>query len=154
MNLPYQIILADDHARFRLEIRKILNEIQGIAVIAEIGDGHELFKLLETLRPDAILLDISMPNLQGMKATQIIKSLYPEIKVIMMVLDGDSEYLAHAKAAGADGILLKENSPRDLESAILKVRRGGRYFSRFLEGRKVGDIVKNNRLVGFPPKVS
>ncbi len=84
MKANYQIILAEDHVRFRGEIKKIINEIPGVEVVGEVGEGHELFGLLETSRPDLVLLDISMPNLRGMQATQAIKSRYPEVKVIIM----------------------------------------------------------------------
>ena len=109
MNLAYHILLADDHARFRQEIKKLINGIPGVRVTAEVGEGHELYALLEKSPPDLILLDISMPDLQGMKATKEIKSKYPEVKVIIMAMDGEDEYLSHAITAGADGILLKQN---------------------------------------------
>jgi DNA-binding NarL/FixJ family response regulator len=98
----------EDHVRE--EIKKIIKEIPGVEIVAEVGEGDELFKSLETLRPDLVLLDISMPNLRGMQATQAIKFRYPELKVILMLIDKESEYLTHAIAAGADGILLKQNS--------------------------------------------
>ena len=147
MKANYQIILAEDHVRFRGEIKKIINEIPGVAIIGEAGEGHELFKLLETSRPDLLLLDISMPNLRGMQATQAIKFRYPEVKVILMVMDKEKEYFSHAIAAGADGILLKQNSAMDLRSAIQKIRRGERYFPGLLEGKRYGgDIAKGDIL--------
>jgi len=138
MKADYQIILAEDHVRFRGEIKKIIDEIPGVAIVAEVGDGHELFGLLETSRPDLLLLDISMPNLRGMQATQAIKFRYPEVKVILMLIDKETEYLTHAIAAGADGILLKQNSAKDLRSAIQKIRRGGRYFPGLAEEQRYG----------------
>ncbi len=142
MKADYQIILAEDHVRFRGEIKKIINEIPGVAILAEVGEGHELFELLETTRPDLLLLDISMPNLRGMQATQAIKFRYPEVKVILMVMDEEKEYLSHAMAAGADGILLKQNSAKDLRSAIQKIRRGERYFPGLAEEQRYGGDTK------------
>ena len=145
MKANYQIILAEDHVRFRGEIKKIINDIPGVAIVGEVGEGHELFWLLETLQPDLVLLDISMPNLRGMKATQAIKFRYPEVKVILMLMDEETEYLSHAVAAGADGVLLKQNSAMDLRSAIQKIRRGGRYFPELpAEKRYSGNTEKIN----------
>jgi len=147
MKADYQIILAEDHVRFRGEIKKIINEIPGVVILSEVGEGHELFGLLETSRPDLLLLDISMPNLRGMQATQVIKFKYPEVKVILMVMDKEKEYPSHAIAAGADGILLKQNCAMDLRSAIQKIRRGGRYFPGLPEGKRYGgDTEKINPL--------
>ena len=145
MKANYQIILAEDHVRFRGEIKKIINKIPGVEIVGEAGEGHELFELLETSRPDLLLLDISMPNLRGMQATQAIKFRYPEVKVILMVMDNEKEYFSHAIAAGADGILLKQNSAIDLRSAIQKIRRGGRYFPGLADEKRFdGDTAKIN----------
>jgi DNA-binding NarL/FixJ family response regulator len=145
MNQPYRIILADDHVPFRGEIKKILKEIPGVEVVAEVGEGNELFGLLESLRPDLIILDISMPNLRAMKATQMIKSRHPDIKVIIMVMDWGIEYLDHAVSVGADGILLKQCIAEDLELVIQRLRRGEQYFPGFLEENKTA-----GELLGSP----
>jgi two-component system response regulator NreC len=134
MKAKYQIILAEDHVRFRGEIKKIINKFPGVEIVGEVGEGHKLFELLETLRPDLLLLDISMPNLRGMQATRAIKSRYPEVKVILMLMDEEKEYLSHAIAAGADGIFLKQDSAMNLRSAIEKIRHGQRFFPGVPEG--------------------
>ncbi len=153
MRANYHIILADDYVRFREEIKKIINQIPGVEIMAEVGEGEELFKLLGTFRPDLILLDISMPNLRGMKATQTIKSNYPEVKVILMIMDGEKEYRSYAMAAGADGILLKGNSATELRTAIRKIRNGKQYFPRFHETEKFGGNIKKYSFIGFGPHV-
>lgn len=154
MKTNYQVILAEDHVRFRGEIKKIINEIPGIEIVGEVGEGHELFGLLEISRPDLVLLDISMPNLRGMQATRAIKSRYPEVKVILMLIDEEQEYLAHAMAAGADGIFLKQNSPMNLKSAIHKIRSGKRYFPRVPEERGCGGDTEKIRSFGGLPLLS
>jgi DNA-binding NarL/FixJ family response regulator len=147
MEDTFHIILAEDHVRFREEIKKIIEEIPGVEVVAEVGEGNELFDLLADSQPDLILLDISMPNLRAMKATQQIKSRYPKIKIIIMVMDEESEYLTHAMAAGADGLLLKQDCARELNTAIQQIRRGETYFPLRLEEKKFdGDLVRPNRL--------
>ncbi len=135
MSATYHIILAEDHVRFREEIKKIIAEIPGVEVVGEAGEGNELLALLARSRPDLLLLDISMPNLRAMQATRTIKSRYPEVKIIIMALDEENEYLSHAMAAGADGLLLKQDSARDLAQAIAEVSRGARYFPNFRKNR-------------------
>lgn len=123
MRTPYKIILAEDHLRLRREIKKILAEIPVVEVVGEAGEGGEVFELLDKMRPDLVLLDISMPNLRAMQATQAIKAKYPDVRVFIMVMDEESEYRHHAINAGADGVLMKENIAGDLGAAILKMRR-------------------------------
>ncbi len=143
MRADYHIVLAEDHVRFREEIKKIINEIPGVEIVGEVGEGNELFELLKTSRPDLVLLDISMPNLRGMKATRAIKSKYPEVKIVLMVMDEEKEYQSHAVAAGADGILLKQNSATELKSVIAKIRRGKRYFPKFLKKQNFGGRISS-----------
>ncbi len=138
MKPAYQIILAEDHVRFRSEIKKIINGISGVEVMAEVGEGHELFELLEKSQPDLVIMDISMPNLRAMQATREIKSKYPAVKVIIMVMDHETEYFSHAIAAGAEGIVLKQGSAMNLKSAVQWIRQGKRYFSNLQEAKRFG----------------
>lgn len=149
MRRTYRIILAEDHVRFRTEIKKVINEIPGVKVVGEVGNGDELFELLESSRPDLLLLDISMPNLRAMKATQKIKAIYPEVKVIIMAMDGENEYRASALSVGADGMLLKQNSARDLETAIRQLRCGESYFPILEEERVIPDVTGKFRSFDF-----
>jgi DNA-binding NarL/FixJ family response regulator len=82
----FEILLDDDHAIFRKGMRKIIEEIDGVAVCGEANDGLELLELLKTTHPDLIILDISMPNLRGLEATEEIKRLYPEIKILLLTM--------------------------------------------------------------------
>jgi DNA-binding NarL/FixJ family response regulator len=138
MEPAYQVILAEDHVRFRSEIKKIINGISGVEVMAEVGEGHELFELLEKSQPDLVIMDISMPNLRAMKATREIKSKYPAVKVIIMAMDNENEYLSHAVAAGAAGIVLKQDSAMNLGMAVQEIRRGKRYFPKLPKENRFG----------------
>jgi DNA-binding NarL/FixJ family response regulator len=138
MEPAYQVILAEDHVRFRGEIKKIINGIPGVEVMAEVGEGHELFELLEKSQPDLVVMDIAMPNLRAMQATREVKAKYPKVKVIIMAMDNDNEYLSHAVAAGADGILLKQDSAMDLKLAVQRMRRGKCYFPDLPEAKRFG----------------
>ena len=138
MKPAYQVILAEDHVRFRNEIKKIINGITGVEVMGEVGEGHELFDLLEKSLPDLVIMDISMPNLRAMKATREIKSKYPAVKVIIMTMDNENEYCSQAIAAGADGIVLKQDSAMNLGMAVQQIRRGKRYFPNLPEEKRLG----------------
>ena len=128
----YEILLADDHAIFRKGIRKIIEEIEGVAVCGEANDGLELLELLKITRPDLIILDISMPNLRGLEATEEIKKLYPEIKILLLTMHKKKSFVQLGLKAGADGFLLKEDADSELYRAIGSLKRGENYFSPLL----------------------
>src|SRR5512136_1764221 len=99
----YRILLADDHALFRQGLKRILAERKDLKVEAEAGDGVELLSLLRKVIPDMIILDISMPRLRGMEAIREIKELLPEVRILVLTMHNDAEYLFQAISAGADG---------------------------------------------------
>ncbi len=138
--LPYRIVLADDHVMFRQGIKRIIEETEGLEVVGEANDGFELLNLLKELKPDIVFLDISMPNIRGIEATQEIKSLHPDVEVLILTMHRKKEYLYHAISAGAKGYLLKEDSDVELFSAIETIRKGGFYVTRLLAGELAEDI--------------
>lgn len=127
MDRQYSIVLADDHIRFRREMRKVMEEIPGILVTGEAGNRRELFALLEESPPEMVILDISMPDLRAWEGTQLIKLQYPDIKVLIMTMDQEKEYLYHGLAVGAAGILPKQYVAGQISRAIAAVRRGKIY---------------------------
>jgi len=135
---PYRIVLADDHVILRQGLRMILEQKPDLQVIGEVGDGLELLDLLDTLTPQMVILDISMPKLRGIEATRRIKMIYPDVKVLILTMHKSQEYLDHALSAGADAYLLKEDANTELFSAIERVRRGETYISPLLS-RKLTD---------------
>jgi DNA-binding NarL/FixJ family response regulator len=128
MDRPYLIVLADDHVGFRREMRKVLEEIPGIKVTGEAGNRRELFKILKQSPPEMVILDISMPDLRAKEGTQLIKLQYPDIKVLIMVMDHEREYLSHGLAAGAVGVLPKQHVAGQIVRAIAAVRQGKIYI--------------------------
>lgn len=138
--VPYRIVLADDHVMFRQGIKRIIDETEGLEVVGEAKDGSELLELLKKHEPDMVLLDISMPNIRGIEATREIRSLYPQVKVLILTMHRRKEYLYDAIAAGAQGYLLKEDSDVELFSAVRTVRKGGFYVSRLLASEMAEDI--------------
>jgi DNA-binding NarL/FixJ family response regulator len=127
-----RILLADDHVMFRRGVRKIIEGIAGVKVVGEAGDGFQLLDLLKDTSPNMVIMDISMPNLRGLEATREIKILNPEIKVLILTMHKDKEYIFHAFSAGAEGYLLKEDADNELLSAIDTMRKGGTYISPLL----------------------
>jgi DNA-binding NarL/FixJ family response regulator len=151
---PYEIVLADDHAMIRQGLKKILTERNGLEVIGEVGDGLELLKLLNSVDPDLIILDISMPNLRGMEAIQEVKAIRPEVAVLILTMHKDKRYLFEAISAGAEGYILKEDSDTELFSAIEAIRQGRIFISSVLSEESKADwvqICRGNRRIPFAP---
>lgn len=140
--MPYQIVLADDHILFREGGKKIIEELPEIQVMGEVGAGQDLLKLLKIAIPDLIILNITMPNLQGIEATRKIKGLYPRVKILILTMHKSKEHLHRAISAGADGYLLKENTSRDLVLAIETIRQGNAYISPIVHDHMVDFLHK------------
>jgi DNA-binding NarL/FixJ family response regulator len=130
----YRIILADDHALVREGIKRIIQEDPKLTVVDETSDGLELLRLLDETTPDMIILDISMPGLGGIEAIRIIKELYPQIKVLVLTMHKNKEYLYVAMDNGADGYLVKDDANDVLHSAIKTIRRGKTFISPLIFG--------------------
>lgn len=139
---PYGIVLADDHALFRSGIRKILEE-KDLEVIGEANDGVELLNLVRKQPPDLVILDISMPNMRGIDALKRIKAENRDIKVLILTMYCDKDYLHHSIASGADGYLLKSDADAELFSAIEVLREGKKYISPRLKEDMAGILVRS-----------
>jgi DNA-binding NarL/FixJ family response regulator len=126
---PFRLVLADDHTLVRQGIRKILEGKNDLQVVGEAGDGIELLFLLDQLKPQMVILDISMPNFQGIETTRQIKMKYPGMKILIMTMHKEREYLYKAISAGAEGYLLKEDAEKELFSAIETLREGKGFVS-------------------------
>ena len=124
-----KIIIADDHRMFRESLRKILTIEKVADVIAEASDGIELLELLDKYRPKIILMDISMPGMDGIEATKKALEKQPDVKIISLSSFGDEKYYYSMVEAGAKGFVLKTAGIVELESAIIEVAKGGNWFS-------------------------
>lgn len=130
----FRIILADDHALFREGIKRILQDDPNLTVIGEAGDGLELLDLLEQSTPDLVILDISMPRLEGLEVINLIKGLYPEVKILILTMHKSRDYVYKAMDKGADGYMIKEDANEVLRSAIETLRRGETFISPLIFG--------------------
>jgi len=124
-----RVLLADDHELVRAGVRALLEKIENVMVAGEAGDGHEVLEFLARDEPDVLLMDISMPRLNGMETLGRIGKEYASVRVIVLSVHQNSEYLWQAINAGAAGYLLKRASATELEHAIGAVMQGRFYLS-------------------------
>jgi DNA-binding NarL/FixJ family response regulator len=150
MESPFRILLADDHVMFRRGVRSIIQGMDRVEVVGEASDGLELLRLLKETPPHMVIMDISMPNLRGLEATREIKMIAPQVKVLILTMHKDREYLYHALTAGAEGYLLKEDADLELISAIEALRKGGTFISPLLSGQMADIFVEKFRTGGEP----
>ena len=150
MESPFKILLADDHVMFRRGVRSMIQGMDNVEVVGEAGDGLELLRLLKDIHPHLVIMDISMPNLRGLEATREIKILDPGIKVLILTMHKEREYLYHALTAGAEGYLLKEDADGELISAIETLRQGGTFISPLLSAQMADIFVDKFRAGGEP----
>ena len=142
---PYRIILADDHVMFRKGIMSILEKNKDFVVVGEAGDGLELLELLKNVTADMVILDISMPHLRGIEATEEIKMISEDVKVLILSMHKDKEYVRSAISAGAEGYLVKEDADTELFSAIEKIQQEGRYLSPLLLDELTDKLFEMNK---------
>src|SRR4051812_15378167 len=121
---PVRVLLADDHDLVRAGIRALLQGLAGIEVVAEAGDGREALRLAQAHRPDVALMDIAMPELNGLDATARMAATSPNTRAIILSMNASEEYVLQSLRVGAAGYLLKNISPAELEQAIRAVARG------------------------------
>jgi DNA-binding NarL/FixJ family response regulator len=124
-----RVLLADDHKLFRAGIRSLLQTLDDIEVVAEAGDGREALRLAAAHRPDVVLMDIMMPNLNGLDAAARIAHAYPHTRVIMLSMSADEDSVLKTLRAGAVGYLVKAADPAELELAIRAAMRGEKFLS-------------------------
>ncbi|HSE31827.1 MAG TPA: response regulator transcription factor [Pyrinomonadaceae bacterium] len=133
-----QVIIAEDHATVREGLKLIINAQSDMEVVADAEDGRTAIELAQKLRPDVALMDISMPGLNGLKATAKLKECCPEVQVLAVTRHKDDGYLQQVLKAGASGYVLKQSPPAELLHAIRAVANGGKYLDPALAGKVMG----------------
>ena len=124
-----RVLLVDDHPIVREGIRGVLAAAPRIEVVGEARDGLEAIRLAARLRPDIVMMDISMPQMNGLEATQWLRQELPEARVIALTMHADDEYIRRLGRLGARGYVGKQSPPRDLVQAVEEVAQGRLYFS-------------------------
>ncbi|WP_346859540.1 response regulator transcription factor [uncultured Draconibacterium sp.] len=140
------IVVCDDHRLFRKGISALLSDFDVIGEINEAGNGIELLQLLENLetKPDLVLLDINMPEMDGAEATKQLKKRYPDIRIVVLSMEDDTQMVSFLVNEGINGYLLKNADPDELEHAIKMVMKNDFYFSSSLSGAVLHSLSARN----------
>jgi len=133
----FQILLVDDHALFRDGLAALLSREDDMEVVGQAGDGREALRLTELLKPDLVLIDLTMPGTSGMDTIRTIKQRSPLTKVIVITVHKSDEYIHESLRAGANGYLLKEATHTEMASAIRSVLNGKMYLSPDISERVI-----------------
>jgi len=141
--MSIRILLADDHGIMRQGLYSLLEKESDIEVVGEAEDGQRTLELVAELVPDMVIMDITMPNLNGVDATRRITREFPKVKVIALSIHSDRHFVANMLKAGASGYILKECLFDEFVRAIQTVAAGGRYLSPGVAGAVVDDYVKH-----------
>lgn len=134
--------MADDHTLFRAGIRSLLGTLEGVEVVAEVGDGREALRAVAAHRPDVALMDIMMPGLNGLDATARVAKAFPRTRVVVLSMNADEDSVLRALRAGAVGYLVKTADPAELELAIRAAARGETFLSSAISQHVVGACLK------------
>lgn len=143
--MTIRILLADDHTILRAGLRMMLNAQPDFEVVGEAQDGRQAMQEAQKLQPDVILMDITMPDMNGIEATRQIKKLLPETKILILTMHEHDEYVFQALRAGASGYMLKEAADTDLISALRVIQNGQFYLSPTAQSVMVGDYLQRVR---------
>lgn len=129
MDRPVRVLLADDHAVVRAGLRMVLDAQPSIEVVGEAEDGRQALDSVEPLHPDVVVMDIAMPNLNGLEATRQIKRRFPQVQVVILSMHENRQYFLQVVQAGASGCVLKRAAATELVTAVLAAAEGEHYFS-------------------------
>jgi two-component system response regulator NreC len=148
--MAIRTLLTDDHTLFRQGIKTLLSAIPDLEVVGEAANAADAVTQAAELRPDVVLMDVSMPGLSSFEATRQIRKGRPETKVLFLTMYDDDDYLAESMEAGASGYLLKDSPAEQLVSAIGEVHRGGSYLSPRMLSHVVDDFRSRVRSATSP----
>lgn len=142
----HKIIIADDHTLFRQGLKLILEDINDIDVIADVANGKELIEITRELTPDLIIMDINMPQINGIEASRILLQEFPELKILVVSMYGDEQYYNSVIENGVKGFILKDAENTELRSAINTILNGKTYFSQELLLKLIRNRKNNNQI--------
>ncbi len=139
---PIEVFLVDDHRIFLEGLVRLIQDHPSMKIVGTARDGREALKQIRTLQPDVVLMDISMPNLNGLEATRLIRQASPKTKILILSMHENEEFLKRVLKAGAIGYLLKDSSSDELLLAIEGVHRGEAYLSPSLSRKLIADYLE------------
>ncbi|MES2730557.1 MAG: response regulator transcription factor [Bacteroidota bacterium] len=156
-----RVLLADDHHIVRDGIKSLIESLEGIVVVGEASDGVEALEKVKSLSPDILLVDISMPLMNGIQTAEAVARQYKNTKSLVLSMHDNEDYVLQSLEAGAMGYLLKDTTKDEMQKAIRAVANGEKYFSNpvsgiiadaYLQGRKKTIFPKNDRMVKLSVK--
>jgi DNA-binding NarL/FixJ family response regulator len=149
-----RVMLADDHETVREGLKMIIGGQSDMEVVAEVGDGRSAIEQADKIRPDVVVMDVSMPGLNGLKATERLTECCPDVKVLALTRHKDDGYLQQLLRAGASGYVLKQSSSAELLHAIRAVCAGGKYLDPAVAGRVMGSFAEKTKTFRARPEVN
>jgi DNA-binding NarL/FixJ family response regulator len=145
-----RVLVADDHTMVRKGLCSLLEAKPDIEVVGEAEDGREAVEKVEALLPDVVLMDITMPRLNGLEATRQIKRLFPKVKIVALTMYTNEEYIQQFLQAGASGYVVKQAAPAELISAIQAVYRGDSFLSPLISKTVIDEYLKSTKPAASP----
>lgn len=149
-----RVVLAEDHHVMREGLRMVVERDAGIEVVGEADNGAAAIRLTQELKPDVVVMDISMPELNGLKATERLKELMPDVRVLILTRHSDSSYVQQLLRSGARGYVLKRSASDGLVRAIKRVAAGQAYLDPAIADQVVGSISTQSRVPHAVTKLS
>lgn len=141
------LILVDDHQLFREGLQLLLSQLDCIKNVRQAGTAKEFYQLVEAQEPDLVFMDIDLPEIDGIEATETILKQYPEMRIIALSMYGEEDYYTRMIEAGAKGFLLKNSGIDDVETSIKNVMAGKNYFSQEILSKLLNSINRKNQPV-------
>lgn len=148
-----RILVADDHSLVRAGLRSLLEELPGVEVVAEAVNGREALRLIAELRPDVAMLDISMPELNGLEVAARVAKEWPRTRTLILSMHADEEYVRRALSSGAIGYLLKNSARPELEMAIRATARGESWLAPEVSTKVVAAWVRGETTATGTPRL-
>jgi len=140
-----KILIADDHSVVREGLRAVLGGVADFDVVAESSDGEEAVRITGEKKPDVVILDISMPKVNGIEAARRIRKQHPGTKVLIFTIHENEEYVYQMVASGANGYILKDSGKNDIIAAIRAIHSGGRFFSPGVSKLIIDEFARRSR---------
>jgi DNA-binding NarL/FixJ family response regulator len=146
MKNKIKIILADDHRIFRDGIKSLLSDTEWIEIINEASSGIELLEMLRIQQPELVIMDISMPGLSGIEASKKISANFPDIKILILSMHTNEEFVINSIKAGAKGYLPKDTSKEELLDAIKTISEGGEFYSKMVSDNFLKSYIRKYKV--------